>query len=145
MSQPPPAVEAEVPEGFIALLSQDHLVEFKSFLGDSVDAVGAVVKVEVDPTLEEVIAAQDWGSATNVKLVKGIPSSDSKALEVPRNTLKAPYCFHSTRRSPRGGKALPWVTKGHRSETWQPETQVDSVNFTMPNFAKWAPAKTSDH
>ena len=60
MSKPPPAVEAEVPEGFIALLSQDHLVEFKSFLSDSVDAVGAVVKVEVDPTLEEVIAAQDW-------------------------------------------------------------------------------------
>ena len=59
MSKPPAAVEAEVPEGFIALLSQDHLVEFKGFLDDSVDAVGAVVKAEVDPTLEEVIAAQD--------------------------------------------------------------------------------------
>ena len=60
VSKPPAAVEAEPPEGCIALHSQDHLVEFKSFLGNSVDAVGAVVKVVEDPTLEEVIAAQDW-------------------------------------------------------------------------------------
>ena len=59
------------------------------------------------PPPEEGCSCPGLGSATNVKLVQVLPSSESKTLEVPRNAKRGKRCFHSTRRSPRGGKALP--------------------------------------
>ena len=68
---------------------------------------------------------------TSVKLVQVLPSSESKTLEVPRNAKGASAVFTAHVVVHVAVKPSLEYQRGNRSETWQPETQVDSVNFTQ--------------